>query len=59
VGPDASNALGGKLHLLGLGFNRDPIYRHLTPLWSYVDASDGQATEQPEQLSSAPVVSAA
>jgi hypothetical protein len=41
--PDASNALGGKLHILGLDFNSDPIYRHLTQLWSYVDASDGQA----------------
>lgn len=56
MGPDASNALGGKLHLLGLDFNRDPIYRHLTQAWSYVDASDGQAKEQ---LSAAPVVSAA
>lgn len=38
---DASNALGGKLHILGADFNSDPIYQHLTQLWSYADPVTG------------------
>jgi hypothetical protein len=38
---DPTNAQGGKLVIAGMDENADPVYRHLTQLWSYVDRNDG------------------